>query len=1071
MLSDTDFTGLLAQLAPLDVDSVLAEGSYAQTLLTCLNSEHSSTSDHSQFSKKRASDGNLSSTKRLDLGNGFQTDDTHLIVASLFTLTPFTSLEISALHKSGRIIPHIWKSSIVCHVQQLIDNQKQHDIHKNSLQFHSFLSAYALLPRSIATFDWLDAFITLDLNKTGAAIYSDYLQKELIYFLTECIDKKSQQSIGQMTVHGMISCYANQANPICLNPISHVIQLGCRVFSKPLHFQSNSKTNPTVTDNTLRHSRTVLEWILQCQKAPCFDMVIDTLCRIVYITKLKAFNDQLIQICCDAIHLIFSDDSILDSVSVQQQSFFKTLCLLITSNSTWEIVMDAAVKGVVDIPIFFGSLRELAYLDTHSNLYDSILKNIELAIQKRDVSTMCLFLCSTVLVYQSDTKGLISSLRKVFFFKSNLPLKSVKEWVLQSLTSLVEVLPVVIVKSLVNALRPDPFWTIFVKQAKVKLDILGETLGTGMSISKVLSVDKVLDYFNQHGVVPASLIDASIFHAEWYNKTFLPQLLRKGNIMGNLTHIRLIQLLRNADRIPQHVFAKIEAEKSQIDTNTTRCNDSAVDTIASEAKNTLKTLDSVSYERIRQELQTLLEKISNIQHDISFSDASQISSPSLSSDLIAHAKSLCLLVDLLCSSIALLYPIVAFDRCVGFNTTTGLVTLSRGSIVYPEEQQLITVVFLLLNRFFQIQDLEKQSSKELALDPAAESLLDAACSQSILFPAIVTHLQFHLQYKQTSHASSKNGLPIISGELLGYLFDRIQRITSRHIELDGIKGDWNQIWIVQGSMKPGDDSNADRRGLFQALFSRFVESGHDLTVQHIYTACEWLYSRRFAIASEQTHEPIRKMNLRFGGFAKQIARQLWHCKQRFSTAPSDSLAVNICSRIDQILETMQFNQDMFSSTMKGYSAWVRFEATFPRELDWMDDLTRIDYIRVHTARHLNTLYEMQCILSGDSNDNANDQPKNLNIEYASIFDRMLTACRNELYLLTQEMAKSKMADPNQDDKLVSTQYDAVKMDLYISGFMTVLDVFKQYCHSEKQQDHALLDSNVDNYVTWLWTIK
>ena len=114
---------------------------------------------------------------------------------------------------------------------------------------------------------------------------------------------------------------------------------------------------------------------------------------------------------------------------------------------------------------------------------------------------------------------------------------------------------------------------------------------------------------------------------------------------------------------------------------------------------------------------------------------------------------------------------------------------------------------------------------------------------------------------------------------------------------------------------------------------------------------------------------------------------------------------------------------------------------------------------------------MQCILSGDSNDNANDQPKNLNIEYASIFDRMLTACRNELYLLTQEMAKSKMADPNQDDKLVSTQYDAAKMDLYISGFMTVLDVFKQYYHSEKQQDHVLLDSNVDNYVTWLWTIK
>eukprot|EP00842_Homolaphlyctis_polyrhiza_P006372 jgi/Hompol1/6736/HPOL_001543-RA len=145
-----------------------------------------------------------------------------------------------------------------------------------------------------------------------------------------------------------------------------------------------------------------------------------------------------------------------------------------------------------------------------------------------------------------------------------MALKPAKDWTIQAISGLLSLFPNVVIKQLALSVRFEPPWSNIVDQIKNRLAILGDSLGDKPLVSTTLRVDRVLEHYEKHNELPRTLVDASIFHAQWYNRTFLPQLLRGGPGMNPATRFKVIQLLRQADRIPRKVFENYEAERQQM---------------------------------------------------------------------------------------------------------------------------------------------------------------------------------------------------------------------------------------------------------------------------------------------------------------------------------------------------------------------------------------------------------------------------------------------------------------------------------------------------------------------------
>ncbi|KAH9255922.1 hypothetical protein BASA81_005957 [Batrachochytrium salamandrivorans] len=1113
-MASSSLADLLSALAPVDVQAVVAEGPYVHLVLAGLATSSSSSSSSDKESggdhSRDCNDQHKQHKQQLCLGNGFQTDSTHIAAASLFSATPIDHESLTALAGKSHIAPQVWTDALVGHLHRLLMETVvpvRAGVLLHDVRLMSFLTAYARLPRSVATYAWVDAcshhhhhhsgLNGSDITTTGTTTttttttmdMSLVLHASVVSFLTDCLCTDSQHSVGQETILGLVLQCADRNHAVCIDVMAQIIKSGLVAFnrfsrtvqSKPcIHSPSRPHLplshNPDMMLADMKHCQRLLGWILQCAGKPGFDVVAKSLCRLVYLEQVHPVTDQMfIETCCWVTDSLLCSHKSADRINADQYfGFMRSVCQLMVCDTHWDCLMDAAGKGKIAVELFLGSLHEWVELDLQNHTKESLCKGIELSILNRHERGLCVFTCSLSIALRSDAQELIKCIRNLFQYGTCLLLKPEKDWTLHTLKTLCDVMPVLVIKHLAIAIRSEPFWTPLIDLIKARLDRMGETLGNRKGISETLSVDIVLQHFSRHGTVPTSLIDASIFHAPWYNKTFLPSLLRGGDGMDPMLRVRLIQVLRQADRIPRHVFDEVESQLSLPVSNT---NDYDADILCNDM-NTRECVayqtDSVSKEQLRTMLDSANDAINKVRADILVMDSTEVKQPERLQAIVTIANQLQSMIPKLRDSIQSLYYPKASNRKVGIHWTTGDIILSAGSAVFPEETLYVDTVFTVLYRLYKEMALMKASDDEIVLSAAGESLLTSICFEPFLYPAVMVCLQSLLGPSppppcRTCVDETKMDF---DPKLLGYLIESIQRQTTLCEKLAHKSGQWSRVWILRGSLLPGDDPMTERRGLFQALFARFASDACGLTLTRIGVACEWLHIRRAVIAKRVAGSGSIDV-VRSGGFASVVASQLVLCRQRYSAVPSSTRGIDLCRRIDHAIgiETGHGCQD---TTVDGYRSWIRFEATFPKALDWMNDLTRIEYIKTQTIAWFEAIHPSLCIIARQPSSPTTSGKEWLEAQTA-VINRMVKAGLEELQKLAKDANDpqwlSSSAEQTEAGLLTTTiRNTRPELNLYISGFILVLCSFQhtpdQFLSIPPSQPDS--SSSTDS---WLWSIK
>ncbi|KAL2917353.1 hypothetical protein HK105_203017 [Polyrhizophydium stewartii] len=354
---------------------------------------------------------------------------------------------------------------------------------------HRFLRAYADMPESVASFDWLDG---------GEPVLC------VAGFIIEC-----------------------------------------------------TRSGDAASDRAGQASGRLAEWVLAARGEPFFGVAAQALCEAVFLSQADAAVPTVASVCAAVVQALEGQ------VSPDERAMRAAWGQILMDEQAWRRVMDAALQGQANSRVLLGSLHSLALVDKAGDVGERARPYLDAAVRMHSQPAFALVVGCMAAALAVEPAGLGRQLRAVLTSNASLALKPARDWAVQTLQAAVPGLPVVAIKQLGVALRQEPQWAAVVDGVKTRLAVLGESLGDRPSVPASLQAEKVLEYFEVNGTVPAALVDASIFHVQWYTKTFLPQLLRGSPRMNAASRVRLVQALRQADRIPRRVLEDFEKEQQR----------------------------------------------------------------------------------------------------------------------------------------------------------------------------------------------------------------------------------------------------------------------------------------------------------------------------------------------------------------------------------------------------------------------------------------------------------------------------------------------------------------------------
>ncbi|KAI8928042.1 hypothetical protein BC831DRAFT_140666 [Entophlyctis helioformis] len=656
---------------------------------------------------------------------------------------------------------------------------------------------------------------------------------------------------------------------------------------------------------------------------------------------------------CRATQAVMRGDELVGG-NVQQQQLYAVGGRLLCRDRPWAWLLAALASGSIEPRVVMPCLRDLGASGWRDDAVSSLVERIDAAVHEQQQTAFTVLLCAVVVVSGHDTGGLAKALGRVLVSGSRLALKAGREWIIGlGETSWLRMLPTSVLKVLAVTLRGEAAWQPFADGIKARLAELGESLNDRrQSVSSSLRLDKVLSYYEEHGKVPPALVDASIFQVQWYTKTFLPGLLRGKKGVNHATRLRLVQVLRQGGRIPKQAMEAYERETKEghvpcIDDDDDMYGDEEpagpaggqVQPVQPASTTTAAMMDKTDAVRLMAEIdQTVVGMIEHLKSDSDGDGKTDAADTAMAE----HAK---WLMDTLARMSQCLVSIKTAASAVpppgsflvGLDVTTRSLVVQGDTGITSAERRYVQAVF----------GVAKQLSDHGQAGTGHE-LLRAVCGHATLYPAVVEHLHGCLM--------SQGG---DAAQVAGWI-QCVQQCAAA-----GIGEAQSKIRMIRHNrgttVKPADEDQAESQSLAQALLSGLADGVCSPTLFEMQVACQWL------MQSGITDTAIRRYQAG-DGFVGRLVRQLDLFCERVLAATSSAdcappaAAMRVSRQIRDALWPKQPTSiqaglgvpaDEGRRSLDGVvgrlRAWVRAEALFPRELEWLDDTQRMVRIKLRVA--------------------------------------------------------------------------------------------------------------------------